>query len=615
MSFFNELKRRNVLRVGAAYLVAAWLVIQVAETLFPLFGYDETPARIVVILLAIGFIPALVLSWAFELTSEGLKRTHEVDHSDSITPSTGKKLDRMIMLVLVLALAYFAFDKFVLDLQREAASARQKAAEIEEARLEGRSQALVESYGDQSIAVLAFEDMSPEGDQEYFSDGIAEELLNLLARIPELRVISRSSAFSFKGQQLEIPEIARRLNVSHILEGSVRKAGDRVRITAQLIEARSDTHQWSETYERTLDDIFAVQDEIAATVVEQLKVTLLGTTPRLNETTPGLYTLFLQARHLRRQNSAGSLDRAQDFLERVVAADPAYVPALDDLITVYINQVHTNQRDFNEGYRLAREHTLRGLERNPDVGRLHAQLGWIEMYYTGDLQASASSFERGLKLAPDDTSLLADTASLLYLLGRFEDAAEAGRLVLAKDPLHPVAWYNQGHVLAAAQLWEGATSALRTALRLSPELGDGQYYLALSLLGSGDPESALAEIELEPSLQRQLLARAMIYPALGRQVEADAALAEVIELAELPLSVAEVFAMRGMSDEAFEWIEKAVASDNFEVAEIHVNPRLSNLKPDPRWEPLMQRLGKSRAQLDAVEFKLSLDAHTRSNPA
>ena len=606
LSFLNELKRRNVFRVAAAYIVVAWLIIQVAETLFPLFGYDETPARIVVIVLAIGFIPALVLSWAFELTAEGLKRTHEADLAQSITPATGKKLDRIIVVVLALALGYFAFDKFVLDPQRDTALEEQKAVEVEQARLQGRSEALVESYGDQSIAVLAFEDMSPDKDQEYLSDGIAEELLNLLAKISELRVISRSSAFSFKGQNLEIPEIARRLNVAHVLEGSVRKAGDRVRITAQLIEARSDTHLWSETYDRTLDDIFAIQDEIAAKVVDQLKITLLGEAPALAETDPELYTLFLQGRHLRRQNSADSLAQSQELLERVVAADPDYVPALDDLITVYINQVHTDGRDFDEGYRLARELTLKGLERNPEVGRLYAQLGWIEMYYNGDLQAAASSFERGLKLAPDDPSLLADTETLLFLLGRLEDAEKLSSFVLEKDPLHPVAWYNRGQFLAAAHQWEESVAALQTALRLSPELGDGHYFLALALLGSGDPKSALEEIGREPDLQRQLLGKAMIYPALGREDQADAALAEVIESGEMPLSIAEVFAMRGMNDEAFAWIGKAEASGSFEVAEIHVNPRLGNLWTDPRWAQLLQRLGKSPAQLDAVRFEVAL---------
>ena len=248
MSFFNELKRRNVLRVGAAYVVGAWLLIQVVETIFPLFGFDEAPARIVVIVLAIAFVPVLILAWAFELTPEGLKKESEVDRTQSIAPNTGKKLDRVIMVVLALALGYFAFDKFVLTPQRDAEQLavleEQKTTEVEHARQAGRTEAMVESYGEKSIAVLAFQDMSQDKDQEYLSDGIAEELLNLLAKIPELRVISRSSAFSYKGENIKLAQVAEELNVAHILEGSVRKAGNRVRITAQLIEARSDTHLW-----------------------------------------------------------------------------------------------------------------------------------------------------------------------------------------------------------------------------------------------------------------------------------------------------------------------------------------------------------------------------------
>ena len=251
MSLFDELKRRNVLRVGTVYVVTSWLLIQVAETIFPLFGLDDAPARILVIVLGIGIIPALTVAWAFELTPEGLKKEKDVERSRSTTLQTSKKLDLMIMVMLALALAYFALDKFVLSKPREALIA-------ETARQEGRSEALIESYGDKSIAVLPFADLSPQGDQAYFSDGIAEELLNLLAKIPELRVISRSSAFSFRDKDMDIPTIASQLQVAHILEGSVRKAGTRVRITAQLIDARSDTQLWSQTFDRTLDDIFAI---------------------------------------------------------------------------------------------------------------------------------------------------------------------------------------------------------------------------------------------------------------------------------------------------------------------------------------------------------------------
>jgi TolB-like protein len=267
MSFYHELKRRNVFRVGAAYIVAAWLLIQVAETIFPLFGFGDAPARITVILLAIGFPLFLLFSWVFELTPEGLKKEKDIDRTVSVTRKTGKQLDRVIILLLALGLGYFAFDKFVLDPARDAVL-------VEETAQQTRSDVLVESYGDKSIAVLPFVNMSDDARNEYFSDGISEELLNLLAQIPELRVISRSSSFSFKGKDIAIPEVAKQLNVAHVLEGSVRKAGNRVRITAQLIDGRSDTHLWSDTYDRELDDIFAVQDEIAAAISVALKIKL-----------------------------------------------------------------------------------------------------------------------------------------------------------------------------------------------------------------------------------------------------------------------------------------------------------------------------------------------------
>ena len=307
MSLISELNRRNVLRVGAAYLVVAWLIIQVAETIFPLFGFDDTPARIVVVVLAIGFPLALILSWVYELTPEGLKLEKDIDRSRSITHHTGKKLDRAIIVTLALAVGYFAVDKFVLDPVRDEMLEENVAERV-------RDEMLIESYGDRSIAVLPFVNMSDDAGNEYFSDGISEEVLNLLARISDLRVISRSSAFSFKGKDVAIPAIAEQLNVAHVLEGSVRKSGNTVRITAQLIEGRTDTHLWSETYDRELDDIFAIQDEIAATVVDKLRITLLGDTPRSKSLKPEAYSLFLQARQLRRLQSAESLLEAERLL-------------------------------------------------------------------------------------------------------------------------------------------------------------------------------------------------------------------------------------------------------------------------------------------------------------
>jgi TolB-like protein len=304
MSLYNELKRRNVLRVGAAYIVAGWLIIQVVETIFPAFGFGDAAIRTVVIVLAIAFIPSLILSWVFEITPEGMKREVDVVRDDSTTYITGKRLDRIIMVLLAMALGYFAFDKFVLDPVRDDQI-------VETAHQEGRSEALVESYGDKSIAVLAFVNMSDDAGNEYFSDGISEEILNLLTKIPELRVISRSSAFSFKGKGTQIPEIAKILNVAHILEGSVRKAGNQVRITAQLIDARSDTHLWSETYDRELANIFAVQDEIAGEIASKLQAALVDPAQTAQPTeSEEAYDKFLRGWHFIRQGWA-----PEDFLK------------------------------------------------------------------------------------------------------------------------------------------------------------------------------------------------------------------------------------------------------------------------------------------------------------
>jgi adenylate cyclase len=328
MSFFAELKRRNVFRVGAAYVAVSWLTIQVVETLFSLFGWSEAIGRIVVIVLAIGFVPTMILAWAFQLTPEGLKRDADVDYASPLISQMGKRLDRLILVFLALALGYFAFDKFVLDPARDA---EELATATGVAREEGRSEAL-EQVRDNSIAVLAFQDLSPAGDQEYFSDGISEELLNLLARIPELRVTGKTSAFSFKDKDATIVEIGEVLNVSHVLEGSVRISGDRIRITAQLINARTDTNLWSQTFDRMQGDIFAIQDEIAAEVVEQLQVTLLGAVPRTRRTDPRAHALTLQAKHIHESGARGTGEQMAALLEEALALDPDYVPAMNWLV-------------------------------------------------------------------------------------------------------------------------------------------------------------------------------------------------------------------------------------------------------------------------------------------
>lgn len=449
MSFFEELKRRNVLRVAAAYAIVAWLLIQVTETIFPLFGFDDTPARIVVIVLGIGLIPTIIFAWAFEMTPEGLKKERDVDRSQSITPVTGKKLDRMIMVVLALAVGYFAFDKFVLDPQREMAKDEQIAEKVEAARAEGRTEAMVGSYGDKSIAVLPFVNMSSDKEQEYFSDGISEEMLNLLAKFSALRVISRSSAFAFKDKDIEIPEIARRLNVAHILEGSVRKSGSKIRITAQLIEARSDTHLWSETYDRNLDDIFAIQDEISAAIVGELvdrlgvEVSETASDSEVPETSSSAYDTYLLAQHNMNKKTTEGYDRAKLLYQQAISEDPEYAPAYAQLGIVWLlNALGYGSERIEMEVALKEAEPLieKALQLDPRNATAYAARGlWLRQ--NGQVADSIPVLLEGLKYNPSN-SYARNWLSMAYrILMRSKDELETLREGHRRDPLYPsIAW-------------------------------------------------------------------------------------------------------------------------------------------------------------------------------
>ena len=315
MGLLSELRRRNVLRMAALYVVAAWLIMQVAEVIIGLANLPEWVGPTTLGLLAVGFPIALVFSWFYELTSEGINLEDNGESAESVTRVTGRRMDFIVISLLCAAVILFAYDKWWTD-----------------------------PPPPKSVAVLAFENISADPEQEYFSDGISEELLNLLAQVPELTVISRSSAFSFKDKDVTIPEIARQLNVAHVLEGSVRKAGDQVRITVQLIDAHSDSHIWSETYDRTLNDVFAIQDDIASKVVAQLKIKLLGAAPSARETDPEAYTVYLQARHLGRQETVEGLERSNEMYWKMLEIDPQYAPAWVGLANNYSRQIGTAQR-------------------------------------------------------------------------------------------------------------------------------------------------------------------------------------------------------------------------------------------------------------------------------
>jgi TolB-like protein/Tfp pilus assembly protein PilF len=601
MSFIAELKRRNVPRVAAAYLVGAWLLVQVSATLFPVFGFGHASVRITVILIAIGFVPVLVFAWAFEITPEGLKRGSAVDRSPSRTARTGKMLDRIIMVILALALAYFAFDKFVLSQSREAAIA-------ESARKAGRTEALVQSYGEKSIAVLPFVDMSPNKDQEYFSDGIAEELLNLLTKIPQLRVTSRSSSFSYKGKDVRLAQVAEELNVAHILEGSVRKTGNKVRITAQLIEARSDTHLWSQTYDRPLDDIFAVQDEIAGAVVGQLKIRLLGAAPKAKEVDPQAYALYLQALQVYRQNTPEAWEQSVTLLQQALALDPGYAAALSGLAAIYVNQVDQGLRPRDDGLRSAREALVSALESDSGYAPAHSRLGRIATTYDGDLGAAARHFEHALALEPANTEIIGSAAGLIMTLGRLDTGIALREYVTARDPADPITHFNLGYAYLSAGRPDEAIASSRSALRLSPDYVSAHFLIGAAMLQQGEAQDALLEMQQETSEAWRQLGLTIVYHALGRHAESDAVLAETIAnySSYAAYNIASVLAWRNEPDRAFEWLDKAVTQQDMGLSEITYEPMFDNLRNDPRWLPFLRRLGKAPDQLAAIRFDVAL---------
>ncbi|MEE8368207.1 MAG: protein kinase [Thermoanaerobaculia bacterium] len=460
---------------------------------------------------------------------------------------------------------------------------------------------------ERSIAVLPFVNMSSDEEQEYFSDGISEELLNLLAKIPELKVISRSSAFYYKGKDIKLSQIAAELGVAHILEGSVRKAGNQVRITAQLIAAGSDTNLWSETYDRTLDDIFAVQDEIAAAVVEELKVTLLGAAPKTRQTDPEAYALYLQAHQTARQFTTEAFQRSDALYRQVLEIDAGYAPAWYGLSSNFVNKVNQGLLSIEEGFARGREAVAQALEFDPEYAPAYARLGWIAMH-GGDLAGAARHLERALALAPADQLVLGDSATLLQTLGRLGEVLELQEALVRRDPVAVMARSNLGNTQLLTGLLDAAIVSYRTVLSLAPGRGHGHYGLGMALLLQGDAAGGLAEIEQETNEIWRRIGLPMAYHALGQTAAADAALAELIARYEkdAAYNIAYVQAFRGEVDHAFEWLDKAVDYRDAGLSEIVAENLFEKIHSDPRWVLFLRKIGKAPEQLAKIRFQVTL---------
>ncbi|QFU77260.1 hypothetical protein EY643_17225 [Halioglobus maricola] len=440
-SFFSELKRRNVFRVAIAYLVLAWLVLQVTDLVAPPLGLPEWTMSMVIFLGSVGFPFALLFAWAFELTPEGLKRSEDVEPTESIAPHTGSRLKQVTTALLLSAVIIL-----LLDRQLGLSERWQGEAALPEAGVEATVPPADESLSPddgislpRSIAVLPFVNMSDDASQEYFSDGISEELLNGLAKIRELRVAARTSSFAFKGKNQDISDIARQLKVDTVLEGSVRKAGQRVRITAQLINADDGYHLWSETYDRDLTDIFAVQDEISAAIVDALKIHL-GTGPEMavtRKTDVEAYNLVLQGRHSVRLRTKEGVEAGLEYYQRALEIDPDYAEAWAGLAIATSLMTANGLTDTpDDTYRLAQSYLDRAFALSPDLGDAHA--GQALVYLNMErAEKGLESVDRALQINPSQGVLYLWKSHLLMQLLEWDKSLAVLEQAYLVDPLHP----------------------------------------------------------------------------------------------------------------------------------------------------------------------------------
>ena len=465
-------------------------------------------------------------------------------------------------------------------------------------------------YDKNTIAVLPFLNLSRGDEGEYFSDGLAEELLNVLSKIRGLRVAARTSAFSFKGKQATVAEIGWALNVASVLEGSVRLAGERVRISVQLVKVEDGYHLWSETYDRKMDDILAVQDDIARSVVAELRVRLLGENLSRNVTgllreeiaeavkgrtvNPEAQRLMMLGRYFLDRTTREDTTKAIGYFRQALDLDPEFALCLAELARAYSIEAGRSWVPVNEGFDRARETVNHALALEPDLAEGHAQLGRIRAVHDWDLEGAESSYKRALELAPGSASVLDGASVLTYKLGRLDEAVNLGRQVLERDPLSAAYWHNLGLTCHSAGLLDESERAFRRALELAPQRFVSGALLALILLDQGRTEDAITTANSEADEFWRTWALAIIYNAAGRGAEADEALGKLLEdkyATGNDYQIAEIYSMRSEIDQAFEWLERAVNERDPGVTHAKVNPRFRPLHSDERWPELLSKIG------------------------
>jgi len=563
MSFFEELKKRNVIRVGIAYLVGGWLLVEVASALLP--GYE----RQFVLILISGLPVALLISWIFEVTPDGIKKE---DHVDTVEEAifkarSARKMDMGIMLALGLVVAYFVFEKIWLS-------------------------DVVRGNND-AIAVLPFTDMSPRRDQEYFAEGLTVELLNMLSRVADLRVTGRTSAFQFKDYKGDFRTIGKTLKVGTILEGSVRAVDNNVRITTNLIDAVQGHTLWSANYDRQLNNIFQVQDEIARAVVKALQAQLLQTADVQTDrvVVPEAYTAYQQGTYLAGKLTVEDQQSAISYFQQAISKDPGYAEPLvgmaDANLMLALNMVAID-RDVGIGE--ATGYLDQALRLNPELPDAHVAKALIKQVNFRDYIGAEMDLKRALDSDPKHITALRRLGTIYGMQGRYDEAMETFQKIIDRDPLNTPTYSNYSYNALAAGKLPVAEEMINKVLEFSPDSVFANFQLARIHLAEGDLRAAEASNQLEPHPVWKNIGEGMIACVKGDKARGVSIADELIEQREI-FNAAEIYNLCGETEKVFELLQQAARDRDPALTEMKLSWAMTSLRDDPRWHEILKLMG------------------------